>query len=270
MSRKPSATAVFAVALAAVAALATSCRPEPPDARADLDRIVGAGTVRVCSTGDYQPFTYRDPQGRWSGMDVDLAGDLAHRLGVSLALVPTTWSTMLNDLDDKCDLAMGGITITLDRAREALYSAPYLRDGKAAVVRCADLSKYRSLSDIDRAGVRVIVNPGGTNAEFDKAKLHNATVVDYQDNTTIFDQIITGRADAMITDATEIRWQTGQHPQLCGVGVDQPFNFAQKAYLIRRSGTTTQQWVNQWLNVIANDGTYASVSQRWLGRVVGP
>jgi cyclohexadienyl dehydratase len=177
---------------------------------------------------------------------------------------------MLHDLDDRCDLAMGGITITLDRARTALYSAPYLRDGKAAVVRCADLPKYRSLSDIDRAGVRVIVNPGGTNAEFDKANLHNATVVHYQDNTTIFDQIITGRADAMITDATEIRWQTSQHPQLCGVGVDQPFNFAHKAYLIRRSGTTTQQWVNQWLNVIANDGTDASVSQRWLGRVVGP
>lgn len=74
-------------------------------------------------------------------MDIDLAGDLAHRLHVALELVPTTWSALLNDLDNRYDLAMGGVTITLDRAQEALYSAPYLRDGKAAVVRCADLSK---------------------------------------------------------------------------------------------------------------------------------
>lgn len=262
--------AAFVVALLTIAALAIACRSHPPAAQADLDRIIAARTVRVCSTGDYQPFTYRDPEGRWSGMDIDLAGDLAHRLGVTLELVPTTWSTMVNDLDNRCDLAMGGIAITLDRAKKALYSAPYLRDGKAAVVRCADLPKYRSLADIDRAGLRVVVNPGGTNAEFDKANLHSATIVKYPDNNTIFDQIITGKADVMITDATEIRWQTVRDPPLCGVAVDHPFNFAQKAYLIRRGGTTTQQWVNQWLNIIANDGTYASISQRWLGHVVGP
>lgn len=270
MPEKSPASAVFVLVLLAIAMLGTSCDSRPQAAQADLDRIVGAGTVRVCSTGDYQPLTYRDPQGQWSGMDIDLAADLAHRLGVKLQLVPTTWSAMVSDLDSKCDLAMGGITITLDRAEKALYSAPYLRDGKAAIVRCADVSKYRSLADIDRAGVRVIVNPDGTNAEFDKANLHTAAVVSYADNNTIFDQIVAGKADAMITDATEIRWQTGRHASLCGVDVDHPFNFAQKAYLIRRSGTTVQQWINQWLNIIANDGSYAAISQKWLGRVVGP
>jgi cyclohexadienyl dehydratase len=265
------ATAVFfTLALVMVAALSTSCRSRPDAAADDLDRVVAAGTVRVCSTGDYQPFTYRDPQGQWSGMDIDLAGDLAHRLGVKLQLVPTTWAAMVNDLGGHCDLAMGGITITLDRARKALYSTPYLRDGKAAIVRCADAAKYQSLADIDQGGVRVIVNPDGTNSDFDKANLHHATIVGYPDNNTIFEQIITGKADAMITDSTEIRWQTARNSALCGVDVDHQFNFAQKAYLIPRSGTTVQQWVNQWLNIIDNDGSYAAISQKWLGRVVGP
>jgi cyclohexadienyl dehydratase len=203
-------------------------------------------------------------------MDVDLAGDLAKRLGARLELVQTTWSTLLSDLDDKCDVAMGGITITLDRAKQARYSAPYLRDGKAAAVRCTDAARYRSLADIDQPTVRVVVNPGGTNAEFDKATLKRATMVEYPDNNTIFEQVIGGRADAMITDASEVRWQTTQHPQLCGVGVDHPFTFTQKAYLTPRSSEFTQQWVNQWLNLIANDGTYAAISQKWLGRVIGP
>lgn len=261
---------LFGVLLLMLASVSAACQSRPSTTQPDLDRIVGAGTVRVCSTGDYRPLTYRDPVGQWSGMDIDLAGNLAHRLGVTLQLVPTTWSALMNDVANRCDLAMGGISITLDRARTALFSAPYLRDGKAAIVRCTDLSKYQSLADIDRSGVRVIVNPDGTNAQFDQAHLHNAAIVTHRDNNTIFDEIIADTADVMITDATEIRWQTMQHAQLCGVNVEHPFDFAQKAYLIRRSGTSVQQWVDQWLNIIANDGTFAAISQKWLGRVVGP
>ena len=92
----------------------------------------------------------------------------------------------------------------------------------------------------------------------------------YPDNNTIFEQVIDDKADVMITDASEIRWQSSKNPQLCNVGADAPFTFGQKAYLIPRRDEMTQQWVDQWLNVIANDGTYAKLSQKWLGRVVGP
>ncbi|MCW2685958.1 MAG: periplasmic component of amino acid ABC-type transporter/signal transduction system [Mycobacterium sp.] len=95
-------------------------------------------------------------------------------------------------------------------AQQALYGSPYLRDGKAAIVRCADRSKYPTLADIDQPGVRVVANPGGTNADFDKANIHHATIVNYPDNNTIFDQLTSSNADVMITDASEICWQTKQ------------------------------------------------------------
>ena len=115
-----------------------------------------------------------------------------------------------------------------------------------------------------------MVNPGGTNADFDRTHLKNASIVEYPDNDTIFGQVAGGAADVMITDASEVSWQTGRDPRLCSVAVDHPFTLEQKAYLIPRSGEMTQQWVNQWLNLIANDGTYAALSRKWLGRVVGP
>lgn len=165
---------------------------------------------------------------------------------------------------------MGGITVTLNRGERAIYSAPYLRDGKAAILRCADRSKFQTLSDIDRPGVRVVVNPGGTNAEFDKGHLHNAQVVTYPDKNTIFGQIANHSADVMITHASEIRWQARQGPQLCGESLDHPFTFEQKAYLITRTATDVQQWMNLWLNISQNDGTYAALSRRYLGAVIGP
>ena len=257
--------AAGAVALALLAACGSSTPVAPPD----LDPTVLQGAVRVCSTGDYRPFTYHDQQG-WSGLDIEMAQDLANSLAVKLDLVQTTWATMTHDLDTKCDVAMGGISITADRAKHALYSIPYLRDGKAAIIRCADRSKYQTLADIDRPGVRIVVNPGGTNAEFDNVNIHHAAIVQYPDNNTIFDQVSGNNADAMITDASEIRWQTIQNPQLCGSSIDQPFTLEQKAYLIPQGNPALQQSVNKWLNIVQHDGTYARIAQKWLGQVVKP
>jgi cyclohexadienyl dehydratase len=268
-------TAIRLAAAVAVLVLAAGCdSTTTPSTRMQtaggLPQLLQRGSVRVCSTGDYRPFTFRDSQGNWSGLDIEMAHDMAARLGVRLDLVPTRWASLVNDLGNKCDVAMGGISITLDRAKHAGYSAPYLRDGKAAIVRCDDRSKFQTLADIDRPGVRVVVNPGGTNAQFDKDHLHFAQVVDYPDNNTIFEQLTDNAADVMITDTSEIRWQTDQNPQLCGVSVDQPFTFEQKGYLVTQTATDLQQWIDQWLNIAQNDGTYAALSQKYLGAVIGP
>lgn len=254
--------------LAAALTGCTASRAVPPGSA--LAGIVRSGTLHVCSTGDYRPFTYRDGQGRWSGLDVDMARDLAHRLGVTLDLVPTSWGGLMTDLGAKCELAMGGVTLTLDRARQALFSAPYLRDGKAALIRCADSAEYRSLADIDQPRVRVITPPSGTNAEFDRSHLKRAQIVEFPDNNTIFAQLTSGGADVMITDVSEIRWETERDPMLCGVAVDHPFTFEQKAYLVAQNEFALRQWVNQWLNIVVNDGTYATLSRRYLGQPVGP
>jgi cyclohexadienyl dehydratase len=262
---------LWGVAASAVAFLfIAACSAKPSTtAHTEASHVVNQGTLRVCSTGDYRPFTYRDSHG-WSGMDIDLAQDLAKHLGVGLDLVQTTWGNLITDVGATCDMAMGGITITPQRAERALYSAPYLRDGKAAIVRCADIAKFPNLNAIDQPGVRVIVNPGGTNSEFDKANVHRATIIDYPDNNTIFQQVISGNADVMITDASEIRWEATQNTQLCGSSVDNPFTSEGKAYLISQDDPGLRQRVNDWLNAAQNDGTYARIAQAWLGRVVGP
>jgi cyclohexadienyl dehydratase len=126
------------------------------------------------------------------------------------------------------------------------------------------------LDDIDRPGVRVVVNPGGTNAEFDKQHLRNAQIATYPDNNTIFEQLTGNAADVMITDASEVRWETNQDPQLCGVGLDHPFTFEQKGYLVPKAATDFQQWINEWLNIAQNDGTYSELSRKYLGAVIGP
>ncbi|TDC80337.1 transporter substrate-binding domain-containing protein [Streptomyces hainanensis] len=245
--------------------VATGGGGRPHADRTLLDEVRDRGELRVCTTGDYRPFTHLDPDsGEYSGIDVDMAADLAASLDVEAEFVPTTWAELLPDLTSgACDISMGGVSVTLARAREAYFSVPYLVDGKAPIARCADQDRYRTLEDIDQPGVRVIVNPGGTNERFVDEHIERATVVRHPENTTIFEEIVAGRADVMITDTSETRYQETLHPELCAINPDEPFTFAEKAYLLPRGDEEFRAYVDQWLHLALNDGTYAGYAAEW-------
>ena len=236
-------------------------------AQSRLDEIVARGTLRVALTGDYRPFSFLDKAtGQYAGLDVDMANNLAESLGVKLEIVPTTWSTLLADLKgDKFDVGMGGISVNLARQKTAFFSAPVLRVGKTPIARCADKARFQTLAQIDRPGVRVIVNPGGTNEKFDRANLKQATIVTFPDNTKIFEELVAKRADVMITDSVETKSQQKLHPELCAIHPDQPFDYGELAYLLPRD-LPLQQYVNQWLHLAMENGTWRQRLESYLGR----
>lgn len=229
-----------------------------------LDDIAARGVLRVGSTGDYKPFSYRQAGGGFIGMDVELAGELARSLGVRLELVPTTWPTLMADLGaDKFDLALSGVSVTAERQRQALFSVPYLHDGKTPITRCENVARYQALAQIDRPEVRLIVNPGGTNERFARARAPHARLIVYPDNVTIFGQIVSGAADLMMTDAIETRLQQRLHPQLCAVHPEAPFDMAEKAILLPRDAAL-KTYVDRWLQQRLDDGDVPRRLDRWL------
>lgn len=231
-----------------------------------LDTVPRRGVLRVCTTGDYRPFSHLDPTtGKYRGVDIEMAQDLAKSLDAKPRYVATTWARLVGDLSaGRCDIAMGGVSITLPRARAVSFSEPTRTDGKTPIVRCADQDKYRTLRQIDRPGTTVVVNPGGTNEEFARAHIKQATLKVHPDNTTIFDEIIAGRADVMMTDASETRYQSKIHPELCAVHPDKPFTFSEKAYALPRGDGEFTAYVNQWVHLATHDGTYRTYEAEWM------
>ncbi|MFE0382139.1 transporter substrate-binding domain-containing protein [Streptomyces inhibens] len=231
-----------------------------------LDTVPRRGVLRVCTTGDYRPFSHLDPAtGTYRGVDIRMAEDLAKSLDAKPRYVATTWAKLVGDLSaGRCDIAMGGVSITLPRARAVYFSEPTRTDGKTPIVRCADKDKYRTLEQIDQPGTKVIVNPGGTNEQFARAHIKRATLTVHPDNTTIFDEIIAGRADVMMTDASETRYQAKIHPELCSVHPDDPFTFSEKAYALPRGDNEFKAYVDQWVHLATHDGTYRKYEDGWM------
>ncbi|WP_370819634.1 transporter substrate-binding domain-containing protein [Pandoraea anhela] len=258
-------TGVTAGITATAAHAQTASPPGLAAVHSRLDDIVTSGTLRACATGDYKPYSYRRPDGQFEGIDVDLVASLAKSLGVRPVIVPTTWKGLMDDFTaGRCDIAVGGVSVTLDRAARAYYSRVVMIDGKSPIVRCADLAKYQTLDDLNKPGTRAIANPGGTNERFARQHLPNATLTIYPDNVTIFQQIADGKADVMVTDSSETLLQHKLNPALCAVNPDKPLQFGEKAYLLPRGDEIFKRYVDQWLNLAQKTGEYQGVVDKWL------
>ena len=200
---------------------------------ADLATVRQAGVLRVGTTGDYKPFAFREPDGSYRGADIAMARDLGRTLGLRVEFVPTVWARLDSDFAaGKFDIAVGGVTILPARQKIADFSTATLVDGKRPVVRCADKDRYTSVAAIDQPGVHVVVNPGASNEAFAHANFPAAQLTVHGDNVSVFDEIIAGRADVMVTDGIEVDHQAMLHPQLCAAEVPKPFTRLEKAYML--------------------------------------
>lgn len=218
--------------------------------------------LRICTTGDYPPLTFRDPAGEFSGADVDMGRGLAGALGRDPVFVATTWPTLSQDLTGgRCDIAMGGISVTAARADIGEFTQPYLSSGKVPIARSDSAQRFTTVDAINQPGVRVIENPGGTNEQFARQHFPMAALTIWPDNTTVFDELAAGRADVMITVAIEARYQAVRRPALAAVNPDRPFTHDAKAYLLP-PGSALADEVNGWLRRALVDGTFTRFYER--------
>ena len=231
-----------------------------------LDLMVQRGTLRVGTTGDFKPFSYLNPAtNEYEGHDIDAAKLLAESLGVKVEFVKTTWPTLLRDLqDNKYDVAMCGITRNLARQRVAALTHPYINVGKSPLIRTADRERFKTLADIDQTGVKIGVNPGGTNERFVRANIKNATVVVIERNLSIPEKIVAGEVDVMITDNVEAMIVSKADPRLYAVDPDNTYTKDDFGYLLPRDDSAWLNYVNLWMELMKLKGEFARLHQKWI------
>ncbi len=232
-----------------------------------LDVILERGYILVGTTGDYKPFSYLNPDtGKYEGHDIDAAKKLGEALGVEVRFVKTTWKTLIDGiLENKYDIAMCGITRTLSRAKKVGFTDPYIKVGKCPLIRKADKDKFKTLKDIDQPGVKIGVNPGGTNEKFVRANIKNAEIIIIPKNLSIPEKLAKGEIDVMITDNIEAIIVSKNMPELYAVDPDNPLTKDDFGYMIPRDDFAFQNWLNLWMHQMKEKGELKKLREKWIG-----
>ena len=279
VSRNKVKAIVFAVAIVLVVAIALlsgtvsfcSCSANEDNAteivnQPTISRIQERGTLLAGTTGDYRPLSFREDDGTYWGFGIEVAGEIAKRLGVGLQFVPTSWPTLSADVQAEpqtFDLAIGGITITDARRETMLMSDGYLANGKTILCRAEDANRYKSLADIDKPEVRVMVNPGGLNEKFANANLTHATIIVHQKNEEIPKLIAEGKADVMITEITEAPYYVQTDPRLAAPLINEPFTHGEIGVLMRKGQEDLLQLVTNVIRQMKSDGSLRLLHEKY-------
>ena len=228
--------------------------------------IVRRGTLLVGTTGDYRPLSFCEADGTYWGFGIEVAKEIANYLGVETGFVKTSWPTLTADVlaePQTFDLAIGGITITDTRRETMLMSEGYLANGKTILCRASESDKYRSLADIDKPEVRVMVNPGGLNEKFANENLTHATIIVHQKNEEIPSLIAEGEADVMITEITEAPYYVQTDTRLAAPLLNDPFTHGEIGVLMQKGQDDLMGMVNNTIRKMKSDGTLRRLHEKY-------
>ena len=215
---------------------------------------------------DTPVFSMRNASGQLEGFDMDALESLGKALGVKIEYVKMTFGTMLGDLlADKFDIAMSGMGRTLDRARTATFSKPYMRYGKLLMIRSADREKFKTLADLDKPGLKIAYNKGGLNDRFAHTEFTQATPTGYPSNQLATADLLAGKVDAQVQDSTAAVYMARLNPALAAMSPENVLHHVLVAILLRREDQTLQNYLNIWIDQIEMDGTLAAIRKKWLG-----
>ena len=228
--------------------------------------IVERGKILVGTTGDYRPLSFREADGTYWGFGIEVAQEIARNLGVEIEFVKTSWPTLTTDVlaePQTFDMAIGGITITDARREKMLMSEGYLANGKTILCRASEADRFRSLADIDKPEVRVMVNPGGLNEKFANENLTHATIIVHQKNEEIPTLIAEGGADLMITEITEAPYYVQADTRLAAPLLNAPFTHGQIGVLMKKGQEDLLQMVNNKIQEMKADGSLRRLHEKY-------
>lgn len=229
-----------------------------------LHRIVETGVLRVGTTGDFKPMSFRDPSsGEYVGYDIEVVKLFASDMKVELEFVPTDWKTLISGiLADKYDMTTSA-SLNMERAKVAGYSDPYVEFGTVPMTLRASLDRFSGWESIDSPDVTVAVTLGTVFEEEAKRYFPNARIVAVEAPARDYQEVLAGRALVSITSNVEAAALVETYPKLAVIPVEEARSRRPGAFLLPQDDQIWINYVNHWIRLRTTDGTFAELMRKW-------
>lgn len=256
---------IRATIIATVAAfIASSVYAQQPQA-SRLDRILKAGVLRVGTTGDFNPMSFRDPASKeLAGHQIDAAKELAKDMGVKVEFVPTDWKTLIQGVQaGQYDIAMTGASMSVARAKSAGFTTPWGRNAFYPLVLKKNAGKYKDWDDLNRPEVTAGYNLGTTMEQFVQSNLPKSGVRRVESPARDWQELLTGRVDYVVASLIEGSSLIKQYPEMTMLFINKPKNSIPMSFVVPIEDQVWINFVNNWIVIKRQNGYFAELNQKW-------
>lgn len=236
------------------------------DDKNKLAQVEEAGKVVVGIMGTYAPYNYRGEDGEFTGYDVEIATEVAERLDVEAEFVAQEFSGLIPSLQQgKYDMLVSQVTITEERQKVLDFSDPYITNNVKVIVH-EDNTDILSVEDFP--GRKIGVGLGTNDETYLRTTLlpevGDFTINTYDDVITTLKDLDAGRIDATINNEYALKPVVEKNGyKIKSVG--EPIKSDQAAIAVAKGETEFVEAINNALDEMKEDGTYAEIFEKWFG-----
>ena len=217
----------------------------------------------------FPPMGFKDGKNEIVGFDIDLAKEVAKRLGREVEFKAIDWNSKEAELKSgRVDILWNGLDITDKRKENMLFSEPYMDNRQ--IVFVAKNGKVAVASEADLAGKTIGTQSGGTTEEYfenkPELKASMKEVKYYPDYINAFMDLENGRLDAVVGDEIIGRYYISKHPDEIQaidtvIGTVSQFGIA-----FRKDDQKLRDEVQKVFDEMKADGTVAKISEKWFAK----
>ena len=233
-----------------------------------LQAVLDKGYIILGLDDTFAPMGFRDENNEIVGFDIDLAKEVAERLGVELRLQPIEWDSKVLELQSgNIDMIWNGLTITEERKENINFSKPYFNDRQVIIV--LEESPVKTKADLEGTQVGVQIESTAAaavegDAEF-AATLEE--VVQYSSFNEVYMGVQSGILDAMVVDELSGRYAIGKNPGIFRV-LEDTYGDEQIGIGFRKGEDALRDKFDEILDEMAKDGSGGAISEKWFGEDV--
>lgn len=230
------------------------------------DAVTGeGGTFTVGFDQDFPPMGFVGETGEFEGFDLDLAAEVANRLGKEVVYQPIAWDAKDMELESgTIDCVWNGFTIN-GREDKYTWSDPYMKNSQVFVVK-AD-SGITTKADLAGKVVDVQKDSSAEAALNDDQDLANSfgQLINVADYNTAFMDLESGAADAIAMDDIVASYQIEQR-NADFVVLEETLSAEEYGVGFKLGNETLRDEVQTVLEEMAADGTMKEISEKWFGK----
>lgn len=246
-----------------------------------LAKIKADGVIRVSTDPAYPPQSELNPDtNEYEGFDIDVANEIAERLGVTVAWETPAWEAITSgNWQDRWDISVGSMSVTTERAEVLDFAPAYYYTPAAVAVHKDNTSIVDVTTDLD--GKRIGVCGGCTYDLFLQKTLEipgytfdfvidDAEIVTYDTDSTVLADLAIGdgdRLDALVSALPLLEAAIADGEPLKIVG--DPVFFEPLAVALDKASTLDGKSlfdeISRIIEEMHSDGTLSDLSMKWYG-----
>lgn len=243
--------------------LLAGCAPETEDTKDESLKAILEEEVFVLGHTDYPPFGMLD-EGESLGFDIDMAEEVAKRLGVELETKYIDWDSKQFELDNEnIDAIWNGFTITPERETEVTFTKPYFDNH--IVMMSLKGNSYESLEDLKDKIVGVELQSSGQIAIEEKIKVEKSMkeMMKYTSVSEALMALKAGGIDVIVVDENFARYVSSKESELYEIS-EARFNPENYGVGLRKGSLALAERLDEIIDEMIEDGSAGEISEKWF------